>query len=45
MVLLSAPEWFLALLAAAVGLTLASVLWKLPQIERWEVPEERAEAP
>ena len=44
MVLLSAPEWFLALLAAAVGLTLASVLWKLPQIERWEVPEERAEA-
>jgi len=41
MVLLSAPEWFLALLAAAVGLTLASVLWKLPQIERWEVPEER----
>ncbi len=44
MVLLSAPEWFLALLAAAVGLTLASVLWKLPQIERWEVPEERVEA-
>ncbi|HET9675965.1 MAG TPA: HAD-IC family P-type ATPase [Solirubrobacterales bacterium] len=41
MVLLSAPEWFLALFSAAVGLTLASVLWKLPQIERWEVPEER----
>ncbi len=43
MVLLSAPEWFLALLAAAVGLTLASLLWKLPQIEALEVPEERVE--
>jgi cation-transporting P-type ATPase E len=43
MVLLSAPEWFLALLAAAVGLIIASGLWKLPQIERWEVPEERVE--
>jgi cation-transporting P-type ATPase E len=43
MVLLSAPEWFLALLAAAIGLILASVLWKLPQIERLEVPEERVE--
>jgi magnesium-transporting ATPase (P-type) len=44
MVLLSAPEWFLALFSAAVGLTLASMLWKLPQIERLEVPEERVEA-
>jgi len=44
MVLLSAPEWFLALLAAAVGLTLASLLWRLPQIERWEVPEERPQS-
>jgi cation-transporting ATPase E len=44
LVLLSAPEWFLALLAAAAGLTIASLLWKLPQIERWEVPEERVEA-
>ncbi|HET7454636.1 MAG TPA: HAD-IC family P-type ATPase [Solirubrobacterales bacterium] len=44
MVLLSAPEWFLALLSAAIGLTIASLLWKLPVIERWEVPEERAEA-
>lgn len=44
LVLLSAPEWFLALFSAAVGLTLASVLWKLPQIERLEVPEERVEA-
>jgi cation-transporting ATPase E len=44
LVLLSAPEWFLALFSAAVGLTLASVLWKLPQIERLEVPEERVDA-
>jgi len=44
MVLLSAPEWFLALFSAAAGLTIASLLWKLPQIERLEVPEERAEA-
>jgi cation-transporting P-type ATPase E len=38
MVLLSSVQWFLALLAAAVGLTIASVLWKLPQIERLEAP-------
>lgn len=44
MVLLSAPEWFLALFSAAVGLIIASALWKLPQIERLEVPEERVEA-
>jgi len=44
MVLLSAPEWFLALFSAAAGLTFASLLWKLPQIERLEVPGERVEA-
>jgi cation-transporting P-type ATPase E len=38
MELLSAPEWFLALLSAAVGLTIASLLWKLPQIEELEAP-------
>ncbi|MGN6816942.1 MAG: cation transporting ATPase C-terminal domain-containing protein, partial [Solirubrobacterales bacterium] len=43
MVLLSAPEWFLALFSAAVGLVIASVLWRLPQIERLEVPEERVD--
>ena len=36
MVLLSATQWFLALLSAALGLTFASVLWRLPQIERLE---------
>jgi P-type E1-E2 ATPase len=40
MALLSAAEWFLALLSAAIGLTIASVLWRLPQIERLEAPAD-----
>jgi cation-transporting P-type ATPase E len=36
MALLSATQWFLALLAAAIGLTVASLLWRLPTIERLE---------
>ncbi|HEX7059492.1 MAG TPA: HAD-IC family P-type ATPase [Solirubrobacterales bacterium] len=36
MALLNATQWFLALLSAAAGLTIASVLWRLPQIERLE---------
>jgi cation-transporting ATPase E len=43
MTMLSSGQWFLALLSAAVGLTIASVLWRLPQIERLEVPGERVE--
>jgi P-type E1-E2 ATPase len=38
MVLLDATQWFLALLSAAAGLTIASVLWRLPQIEELEAP-------
>ena len=38
MALLTASQWFLALLCAAVGLTIASLLWRLPQIERLEDP-------
>ncbi len=38
MELISSAQWFLALLAAAIGLTIASVLWRLPQIERLESP-------
>ncbi len=38
--LLSSAQWFLALLSAAVGLTIASVLWRLPQIEGLEAPVE-----
>jgi magnesium-transporting ATPase (P-type) len=40
MVLLNATQWFLALLSAAAGLTIASLLWRLPQIEAWEAPVE-----
>ncbi len=36
MTLLSAGQWFAALLCAAVGLTIASALWRVPQIERLE---------
>jgi cation-transporting ATPase E len=40
MALLTASQWFLALLCAAVGLTIASLLWRLPQIEALEAPGE-----
>ena len=40
MELLSSAQWFLALLCAAAGLAIASVLWRLPQIEELEVPGE-----
>ncbi len=43
LVLLSSTQWFLALFSAAVGLIIASLMWKLPQIERLEMPEERVE--
>ncbi len=38
MELLNSGQWFLALLSAAVGLTIASALWRLPQIEALEAP-------
>jgi cation-transporting P-type ATPase E len=38
MTLLGPTQWFLALLCSAVGLTIASLLWRLPQIERLEAP-------
>ena len=43
MTLLSSVQWFLAMLAAAIGLTIASVLWRLPPIERLEAPVEAGE--
>jgi P-type E1-E2 ATPase len=43
MELLNATQWFLAMLAAAAGLTIASLLWKLPQIEALESPPEEPE--
>jgi magnesium-transporting ATPase (P-type) len=47
MELLSATQWFLSLLSAAIGLTIASLLWRLPPIERLEAPDVLAtpEAP
>jgi hypothetical protein len=38
MELLDATQWFLSLLAAAIGLTIASALWRVPAIERLEAP-------
>ncbi len=38
MELLSSTQWFLALLCAAVGLIIASALWRVPAIERLEAP-------
>jgi cation-transporting P-type ATPase E len=38
MTMLTASEWFLAMLCSAVGLTIASLLWRLPPIERLEAP-------
>jgi magnesium-transporting ATPase (P-type) len=43
MTLLSAGQWFVALLCAAIGLTIASLLWRLPQIEALEAPGEDSE--
>jgi len=37
--LLTAGQWFLALLSAAVGLVIASLLWRLPYIQRLEGPD------
>jgi magnesium-transporting ATPase (P-type) len=38
MTLLGPTQWFLCLACSAAGLTIASVLWRLPQIERLEGP-------
>jgi cation-transporting P-type ATPase E len=43
--LLTAAQWFLSLLAAALGLTIASVIWKLPLIERWEAEIDEPQEP
>jgi len=43
--LLNATQWFLSMLAAAVGLTIASVIWRLPQLEALEAEVEEEDAP
>jgi cation-transporting ATPase E len=45
MTLLNSTQWFLAMLSAAVGLTIASALWRLPQIERLEAPADGQDDP
>jgi cation-transporting P-type ATPase E len=44
LVLLGPGEWFLVFASVAIGLTISSLLWKVPQIEALEVPEERVDA-
>jgi cation-transporting ATPase E len=43
--ILDATQWFLALLAAAIGLTIAALTWRLPIIERWEAEIDEPEEP
>jgi magnesium-transporting ATPase (P-type) len=37
---LTAAQWFFALLAAAIGLTIASLMWRIPLFQEWESPTE-----
>ncbi|MBA3867259.1 MAG: HAD-IC family P-type ATPase, partial [Solirubrobacterales bacterium] len=45
MELLNSTEWFLAMLSTAVGLIIASALWRLPAIERLETLDDAPEGP
>ncbi len=46
MATLAAAGWFIAMLAAALGLLFASLMWRLPIIQSWEIPaEEETGAP
>ena len=45
MSMLGAPQWFIAMLAAALGLVAASLMWRLPRIQAWEVPDESSFPP
>lgn len=45
MSMLGAPQWFLAMLAAALGLVAASLMWRLPVIQAWEVQPEQLSIP
>ncbi|HZO06309.1 MAG TPA: HAD-IC family P-type ATPase, partial [Solirubrobacterales bacterium] len=43
--LLNATQWFLSMLAAAIGLIIASVLWRLPQVVALEAPVSSEDEP
>lgn len=46
MTMLNASQWFVAMLAAALGLVAASLMWRLPLIQSWEAqPDEMAIPP
>jgi cation-transporting ATPase E len=36
---LTSGQWFLALFSAALGMGIAGLMWRLPPIERWELPD------
>src|SRR6185436_19279773 len=38
--LLSAGQWFICMLSVAAGLVVASLLWRLPYIQRLEMPAD-----
>ena len=40
MAVLSADQWFITMLAAALGLVAASLMWRLRFIQDWETPDE-----
>jgi magnesium-transporting ATPase (P-type) len=40
MAMLSADQWFITMLAAALGLVAASLMWRLRFIQEWETPDE-----
>jgi magnesium-transporting ATPase (P-type) len=44
MELLTSAQWFLALVSGAIGLAIASAMWRLPQIEALEAPGPEAGA-
>ena len=45
MSMLGAPQWFIAMLSAAIGLVAASLMWRLPIIQSWEIPESEEDLP
>ncbi|MDQ5895079.1 MAG: cation-transporting P-type ATPase [Actinomycetota bacterium] len=45
MTMLSASQWFIAMLAAALGLVAASLMWRLPVIQQWEAQPDQSTFP
>ena len=44
LVILSAGQWFLALLCVAIGLLIAAAAWRIPYIQRLEAPDAEPES-